>query len=330
MQRKWVTVPTLLVLTMAVFAFLFIVIQHWLIALAMVPYAVLWASLASVQPAYQETETPLSEASRTLPDETLSRSPFRQALPEQAPPVIASALQQYQQDAQEQKDLFLYATMVLDDFADMTERTTEATRLITKSMGQMSDITAQGQQATAQTQADMAEIHAQIEQIGQAIMRLTELTRKIDHIITSVSEIATQSNLLALNASIEAARAGIHGRGFAVVAEEVRALATQSTQSADQVRSILNDAQHAIRDSIKSTQSGLETVQHGIETAQTAHESIQALTRTVQEIRQSGAVVSQLANELNDGAVQTRMSLTRLQRINEQLVSALGTPESAV
>ena len=97
------------------------------------------------------------------------------------------------------------------------------------------------------------------------------------------------------NASIEAARAGAHGRGFAVVADEVRALAQQSQSAAAQVQTILSQIQEATRQTVRATQLGDQQVDEELQLSQ-----------------QTGEVITQLADNVNESLSAMRTIMTAI------------------
>lgn len=113
----------------------------------------------------------------------------------------------------------------IDNIADMSERSADATK-----------------QAFTRVTESVKIAEGSRNEMGkllEAMERINATSKEISNIITEIEDIASQTNLLSLNASIEAARAGEAGKGFAVVADQIGKLASDSAQSAVNTRELI-------------------------------------------------------------------------------------------
>lgn len=185
----------------------------------------------------------------------------------------------------------------------------EQAALVKESAAEMSRIVRAGRQSVEET---VAAIEGMGEQIGiatESIARLSEQAAAISDITASVKDLADQSNLLSVNAAIEATKAGEQGKGFLVVAQEVRNLAAESKQAVAQARGVLADVQKAITSVVMATEVGSKSIERG---------AIQS--------RESGAVIEQLAENVDAAGVMFRQTAAAV----EQQLAGLDQINSAM
>lgn len=156
-----------------------------------------------------------------------------------------------------------YVKNALDQVQSQTEAITqmeEASRNledsilnISSSMGHIRDNThvmlETVQNSTANMNESIKVVNESSDKIGKINVQVQEFqdkVEKIGEIVDIVKKVASQSNLLALNASIEAARAGEAGKGFAVVADQVRQLSTNTAESAEDIVKYVNELRNDI------------------------------------------------------------------------------------
>lgn len=341
MQRVWQTLNSvggMCWLTAGVLLLLFVIIQHPLLLLVSVPYA-LFGLLILRRPAGTQTapanasndpdnrETQEIASLFASDDLSISLGVTVDGLV-RASSAIREVITQQASSADEQAQVIRNTNQLLDDFLEMAERISTQARSITQNAQEASSLSQTGQQAIMESLDTMSDIRQQVEAIAHTIVTLAQLTRRIDTIISSVSEIATQSNLLALNASIEAARAGTHGRGFAVVADEVRSLSGQSTRAAEQVRGILREIQQAMQASVQATQNGIRNVDVGIERTTQANDIMAQVAAQVAASHQAVQAVYSVIQSQTGGIEEIAIGMDRIERITQQSVVGTRTVET--
>ena len=192
---------------------------------------------------------------------------------------------------------------------------------LSSSIGEVKDKTSQNADV-ARKAADLSRAikdnaemgNAQMEQMMQAVHEINEASNQISAVIKVIDDIAFQTNILALNAAVEAARAGQHGKGFAVVAEEVRNLAAKSADAA-------RDTGGLIENSIEKANLGLDI----------ANKTSASLSEIVEGIKQSYAIVSEIAQSSDEQAVAITQINTGIDQVAQvvQLNSATAEESAA-
>ena len=171
---------------------------------------------------------------------------------------------------------------------------------------------------------------------SEVISSLKAEVNQITTVLNVITSIADQTNLLALNAAIEAARAGEAGRGFSVVADEVRALATRSQENTVEISKIIEKMNVSSDKSVNAMERAAAAADGGIhlvdlvtvamnELAETI-EKVQEMTNTVatatteqdstsDSVTSNVSRISEMAEDIEQGATQTSASATELARI---------------
>jgi methyl-accepting chemotaxis protein len=342
-SRYYTPTSALALFTAVVLLALFLVIQHPLLLVVGVLYAVGGAAgMIMVAPVIGAAGVTVTPDDHLSPNMTLETMPVRAGSPEsletrlgvtvdglvRATFAINSVTAQQSNSAEEVAAVIKNTNHMLEDFLALAERISQQARSVTQTAERAAETSQTGEAAIQQSIVSMDDIRVQVQAIAEAIVHLARLTRRIDEIITSVGEIATQSNLLALNASIEAARAGVHGRGFAVVADEVRSLSQQSTVAAAQVRAILVEIQQAMKATVQATDLGMQNVDTGVERTHEAHSVMQQLSSSVVSARGAVREIYQVIQQQSNGMEEIAISIERVERLIGQSLASTRTVET--
>lgn len=226
-------------------------------------------------------------------------------------------------------------TMELEDMSDSAKK-------IAKTASSVERIAAATTQSANEGAAAVNEAIGYMDKIRQEVTTIAEKVsdagRKAEQILESVDqiqEIADETHLLALNASIESAAAGEFGKRFAVVAGEVRRLSERASAFTEEIQTVVNDVHTSTKDSIAVAKEGLAEVAKGVEITNRASEALQKMQgmseKTSQAVRTIAKATGQqdessqefvmtmrqIADLLQDSAVQMQKSREVSQRLNE-------------
>ncbi|WP_171354552.1 methyl-accepting chemotaxis protein [Vibrio coralliilyticus] len=194
---------------------------------------------------------------------------------------------------------------------------------------------------------DVAEaLSKQATKAVSTISKLQASSLSIEGILEVITQIADQTNLLALNAAIEAARAGEQGRGFSVVATEVRVLASKTQESAGMIKELISKLQRDVQSSVNAMNTCQEYTVSSIEQAtacgleitsmQKSIDLIQNITQDlmgtsarqcshVETIKSDINGIIAIAEQTNNGALQTNSSSENLSQLAQSLNQLVGT-----
>lgn len=139
----------------------------------------------------------------------------------------------------------------LEQMAQATRASADATQELAAAGAQTAGAAARGRLAMARVTERIAGVRAATMGSAAATDELGARSREIDRVTAMIAHFASSTQLLALNAAIEAARAGEHGRGFAVVAGEVRKLANETADAARQITGVTREL-HAHVDRVQA------------------------------------------------------------------------------
>ena len=203
-----------------------------------------------------------------------------------------------------------------------------------------------GNEGAAAVDRAVAGVERLRERIAAIAKRAADLERRaaeIFGVLALVEDIARETHLLSLNAAIEASgEAGDAGRRFGEVAEEVRRLSGRSRDASASVRRLLEEFSTSIAATVEATSAGgreaervllrvtatagaiaglrdalVETALAAREISSGTSEQRTASMQVVQTLRESSAVVQQIADglrgfsgaarELEDAAVSVQL-----------------------
>jgi len=188
--------------------------------------------------------------------------------------------------------------------------------------------------------ATMEKIAAATQTVSDKMTSLADRSQEIGKVVNVIQEISEQTNLLALNAAIEAARAGEHGRGFAVVAGEVRRLAERTKSATEEIAGTIRSIQDETRDTMQVMAESRVAVESGMQETSNARQSLEATieaskrveqqidliataateqTSAAGEISDSAGQISQLAAENTQGAEEAVEALKNLSSLAAEL-----------
>ena len=176
-----------------------------------------------------------------------------------------------------------------------------------------------------------------IRDSSDVILSLKTEVNQITAVLNVITSIADQTNLLALNAAIEAARAGEAGRGFSVVADEVRALATRSQENTVEISKIMEKMNNSSEKSVNAMERAAAAADGGIHLVDLVTTAMNELAQTIQKVQEmtdtvatatteqdltsdsvteSVTHISEMAADVEQGAMQTSASAAELAQIS--------------
>lgn len=202
------------------------------------------------------------------------------------------------------------------------------------------DMISQGNVVITSTTKLIESLASDLNLTSQTMEQLKTRTDNVGNVLDVIKAVAEQTNLLALNAAIEAARAGEAGRGFAVVADEVRGLASRTQSSAKEIEDLIielqNGAQESLTKMLNSRDMSMENAEkakgvlmlfkdiseqvgHVQDMNQQIATAAEEQSQVSEEINRSVENVRGLADQTNEGALESVHAVTNLRALSHQL-----------
>ncbi|MDO6462255.1 methyl-accepting chemotaxis protein [Granulosicoccaceae sp. 1_MG-2023] len=225
-----------------------------------------------------------------------------------------------------------------------TMRQMSADALEAREVANQSELRAMsGYQAVSQTIEGMTGVRGQIQDTAKRLKRLGESSQQIGDIISLVNDIAERTNLLALNAAIQAGGGGGQNR-YSAVADEVQRLAERVNEATRDIEGLIVTIQADTRAAISSMEDSTAGVvkgakmaeEAGVELAEIQRVSVN-LAKRIKVISEKSArqaevtaklsgnmqVISEIAQQTNDGMKTTADSIDELQEMSRALVQTV-------
>ncbi|HJV64145.1 MAG TPA: methyl-accepting chemotaxis protein [Geomonas sp.] len=315
-RMRWEVIGGTVVLSLAIFAFAWLVASRIKLALDQAIFAFAWLVASRIKLALDQA----IGASRRIASGDLT-APIEVPSSDETGELLASlkemneGLSRIVGEVRTGAESIATATEEISaGNADLSQRTEEQASALEETASSMEELT-----STVRQNADNAQAANQLaikasgvavkggEVIGRVVRTMESITdssRKISDIIGVIDGIAFQTNILALNAAVEAARAGEQGRGFAVVASEVRSLAQRSAAAAKEIKAL-------IEDSVGKVQDGSRLVEEAGRTTEEIVSSIRQVTEIMAEISAASA-------EQSTGIEQVNNAITQMDDVTQQ------------
>jgi len=184
------------------------------------------------------------------------------------------------------------------------------------------------------------DVTEKVELVAGRMVELGAKSQKISGIIDIINEISEQTNLLSLNAAIEAAGAGEGGKRFSVVAQEIRRLAGRTLEATQVVRQLVEEIQTATNATVMVTWQSMKSSKEAGQSIDRMNQSFQNILELVEQAlkasteitlstrQQTSACeqmvstimeVSEVASEVEKGAKETELALSRLRELSADL-----------
>ncbi|MGG0657171.1 protoglobin domain-containing protein [Rummeliibacillus pycnus] len=259
--------------------------------------------------------------------------------------IVIEAYENKQEDQRTQNEHFKHKVVIsvqstAEELSAISQETTASIQSLASQADEIAQSTQQGLSFVTATQEKseggkqlldtqtklMSEMSKSVTLLDETMNQLRVSSHKINEIVHLVTDIADQTNLLALNASIEAARAGEHGKGFAVVADEVRKLAEETKSAVQNVSQLIQDTENNIENMSGSVKSVDTQITKGVsmqdELSNSFHkiaEAVASIKETNEDTMEDITTISQLLNDLSEGATQVSASADQLTNIASDL-----------
>lgn len=259
--------------------------------------------------------------------------------------LVIEAYENKQEDQRTENDEFKHKVVLsvqntAEELSAISEETTASIQSLANQADEIAQSTQQGLSFVTATQEKsesgkqlldtqtklMNQMSKSVALLDETMSQLRVSSHKINEIVHLVTDIADQTNLLALNASIEAARAGEHGKGFAVVADEVRKLAEETKSAVQNVSQLIQETEDNI-ENMSSSVKGVDTqITKGVSMQNDLSQSFHKIAEAVAGIKEINedtmadiTTISQLLNDLSEGASQVSASADQLTNIASDL-----------
>jgi methyl-accepting chemotaxis protein len=198
-----------------------------------------------------------------------------------------------------------------------------------------SDATLSGQERT-QLMVDVVErvlvgverVRAQVDNFRQSTEEVYRQTASAHRVVSLLSEIAKEVNIVALNAAIEATGAGVYGERFKMVARQVRSLAHRANEATEEARTLIANVQYSSQNALTQVAEGQVEIAEVADANSGLHGYLDALKLSAERVSQAVANLVNLAEQVNNQAVEIQQATHQQHKAHEQVISSTRSADA--